>query len=271
MKERTITGIISIIILIVTYLLPDFAFAIIVYIIALWMNGEFLNVGKNKGIQSLKKTMFIWTTILFVGITIINLIPSLDKYEFLFLYSTSGFFIINILASAMMSNKYTIHDMTYNLMGWFYTSFLLSFALLIKFENNGKWLLLFLLIGALVTDLFAYWVGALFGKHKIIPRISPKKTIEGSIGGFIFCVIFIIGYSFLYQYITNDIIPMYKILMIGILSGILAQIGDWSASYIKRQLEIKDFGNIMPGHGGILDRLDSILFLAPVIFLILKL
>ncbi|MBN2852883.1 MAG: phosphatidate cytidylyltransferase [Clostridia bacterium] len=270
MKQRTVTGIIAAILLLVIYLLPDYIFSLTIYIISLWMNGEFLNSGKNRGIQSLKKTTFIWTTILYLGISLTYLVPSLNQYNYVFMYCAAGLFIINIMASAMLSNKYTLNDMTFNLMGWFYTSFLLSFVLLIRFEKNGSWLLLFLIIGAFITDIFAYYTGYLFGKHKIIPRISPKKTIEGSIGGLVFCLIFTFGYSILYKYITSDMIPIYKIILIGVLSGVLSQIGDWSASYIKRQLGVKDFGTIMPGHGGMLDRLDSILFLAPIIFLIIK-
>lgn len=270
MKQRTTTGIIAAVLLLVIYLLPDYIFSITLYIISLWMNGEFLNSGKNKGIQGLRKTTFLWTTILYLGISLTSLIQTFNQYNYIFMYCAAGFFIINVLAIAMLNGKYTLTDMTFNLMGWFYTTFLLSFALLIRFEENGSWLLLFLIIGAFITDIFAYYTGFLFGKHKIIPRVSPKKTIEGSIGGLIFCLIFTFAYSFLYKYITNDLIPIYKIIMIGVLSGVLSQIGDWSASYIKRQLGVKDFGTIMPGHGGMLDRLDSILFLAPIIFLIIK-
>jgi len=271
MKQRTITGVITALaFLIVIYILPDYIFAFCGYILALWINGEFLNAGRNLNISSFKKTMFIWTTILYLGIFITNFLPYFKQYNYIIIYSTIGFFIINILAITVLTGKYSLRDISFNIMGWFYTSFLLSFAILIRFEKNGQWLLLFLLIGALVTDIFAYYTGRLFGKHKIIPRISPKKTWEGSIGGLIFCIIFIIGYSFIYTAITNESIAIWKIILIGVMSGTLSQLGDWSASYIKRQLEIKDFGKLLPGHGGMLDRLDSILFLAPIIFLILN-
>jgi CDP-diglyceride synthetase len=164
MKQRTTTGVIAAILLFVLYLLPDYAFSFSVYIIALWMNGEFLNSGKNANIQSMKKTTFLWTTILFTGIIITNVFPAMNRYEYIFMYSVVGFFIINALATAMFSGKYTLHDITYNIMGWFYTSFLLSFALLIRFEDNGRWLLIFLLLGALITDIFAYFTGYLFSR-----------------------------------------------------------------------------------------------------------
>lgn len=271
MKQRVITGVVAGLLLIVIYVLPDYIFSIAVYILAIYMNSEFINSGKNNEIKGLTKTTFLWTTILYAGITITHIIPELLKYEYIFMYSVAGFFIINVLATSMMNGKYNLTDMTYNVMGWFYTSFLLSFALLIRLEYNGRWLLLFLIIGASITDIFAYFTGYLIGKHKIIPRISPNKTWEGSIGGLVFCFIITLAYSYIFTAITGEIIPMYKIITIGLLSGVLSQFGDWSASYIKRQLDIKDFGTLMPGHGGVLDRLDSILFLAPIIFLILKL
>lgn len=271
MKQRVLTGLVAGSLLIVIYLLPDYMFSIAIYILALWMNSEFINAGKNKGIKGLKKTTFLWTTILYIGITITHTIPGLLVYEYIFMYSVAGFFIINILATSMINGKYNLSDMTYNLMGWFYTSFLFSFALLIRLENNGRWLLLFLIIGATITDIFAYFTGYLIGKHKIIPRISPNKTWEGSIGGLVFCFSITLAYSYIFTSITGVVIPMYKVITMGILSGVLSQFGDWCASYIKRQLDVKDFGTIMPGHGGFLDRFDSILFLAPIIFLILKL
>lgn len=271
MIKRTITGIITALaFLVVIYILPDYTFVFCGWILALWINGEFLNAGKSKGISIFKKTMVVWTTILYIGIYMINFIPFFESYNYIIMYSIIGLFIINILAVTVLTGKYSLTDISYNIMGWFYTSFLLSFAILIRFEINGQWLLLFLLIGALITDIFAYYIGSLIGKHKIIPRISPKKTWEGSIGGWFFCAIFMFGYSYIFTLITGDVIGIWKVIIMGILSGALSQLGDWSASYVKRQLGIKDFGKLLPGHGGMLDRLDSILFLAPIIFLILN-
>ncbi len=120
------------------------------------------------------------------------------------------------------------------------------------------WLIVLTAFG---TDVFAYFSGFLFGKHKLCPKISPKKTIEGSIGGIfgslILCGVF--GYFFAEEYFMHCLI-------IGALGGVISQIGDLTASIFKRKMEIKDYGNLIPGHGGILDRFDSVLFTAPLVY-----
>ena len=138
------------------------------------------------------------------------------------------------------------------------------FNLLISIRNgglssiNGKWLLLYLVLIAVVTDTFAYVIGSLIGKHKLIPSVSPKKSVEGSVGGSlvgtIICTIFFVNL------VSNDKNIVIVVLMTLILT-IIGQIGDLFFSKIKRENKIKDFSNIMPGHGGILDRLDSLSFI----------
>jgi phosphatidate cytidylyltransferase len=111
------------------------------------------------------------------------------------------------------------------------------------------------------SDMFAYFTGVLFGRHKLCPKISPKKTVEGGIGGILgstlFCGAF--GYFALREH-------FWVCLVIGILGGAVSQLGDLAASVIKRQLGIKDYGKLIPGHGGILDRFDSVLFTAPLVY-----
>ena len=119
-------------------------------------------------------------------------------------------------------------------------------------------------LAAFGTDIFAYFTGKLIGKHKLIPSISPNKTVEGAIGGVagsvILCGLF--GYFFL-----GD--GFFVCILIGLLGGLVSQLGDLSASVIKRKIGIKDWGTLIPGHGGILDRIDSVLFTAPLVFYIL--
>ena len=107
----------------------------------------------------------------------------------------------------------------------------------------------------------AYFTGYFLGKHKLCPKISPKKTIEGSIGGIIGSVVLsaLFGYFFFERILIHCII-------IGIIGGIVSQFGDLTASVFKRKMGIKDYGNLIPGHGGILDRFDSVLFTAPMVY-----
>ena len=127
----------------------------------------------------------------------------------------------------------------------------------------------FIFIGAWVTDTFAYFSGMLFGKHKLIPNVSPKKTVEGSIGGTIFCIAFFIGYGAILNAFTDADISLVLLACAGLVSAIVSQIGDLSMSVIKRTYGIKDYGKIFPGHGGVLDRFDSILAVAIVIAIFL--
>ncbi len=138
----------------------------------------------------------------------------------------------------------------------------------IRLMPDGAWLIWFVFIGAWASDIFAYAAGMLFGKHKLIPHVSPGKTIEGSIGGIVGSA----GACFVFALCTASklqIEPYYFIGM-GILSSVLGQIGDLVASAIKRQYNIKDYGRIMPGHGGFMDRFDSILFVAPAVLFFLQ-
>lgn len=132
-------------------------------------------------------------------------------------------------------------------------------------EQGGHVLYLAIFISAWMTDVFAYFCGMLFGrggKHKLIPDVSPKKTVEGSIGGIAFCVIGMVIFGLLCNWLTeyNSNILMFAVG--GVLASIVAQIGDLLMSYVKRHYGIKDFGRLFPGHGGVLDRFDSVLAVA---------
>ncbi len=129
-----------------------------------------------------------------------------------------------------------------------------------KRPDNYMWLLFVL---AISTDIFAYLVGKTFGKHKLLEAVSPKKTIEGAIGGVIGCVLS----SFAFAYFFLPKISYIDMFLLAFIGSIASQVGDLTASKIKRYCGIKDFGDIIPGHGGALDRLDSILFTAMIVFI----
>ena len=124
-------------------------------------------------------------------------------------------------------------------------------------EMSGS-IYLLIFIGAWITDIFAYFTGMLFGKHKLCEAISPKKTIEGSIGGVVFCAIAFVVFGFITLNKNAEIWKYITLVVMGIVISVVSQIGDLSMSLIKRRYGIKDFGNIFPGHGGMLDRFDSI-------------
>lgn len=142
-------------------------------------------------------------------------------------------------------------------------------------EIHGVCYVILCLAGAWLGDSGAYFVGTFFGKHKLCPEISPKKTVEGAIGGVITVGLVFAVYAFFYRMVMGyrgipfEVNYLYLVLM-GFGCGILGIVGDLSASLIKRQFGIKDFGNIMPGHGGLMDRFDSVLFVAPFMMFMLS-
>lgn len=163
------------------------------------------------------------------------------------------------------NGKYTITDIALTLFGIIYVVFLISFVTLTRNMEKGYLYIWLIFIGAWATDTFAYFTGVTIGKTKILPKISPKKSLEGCIGGVIGCIIsmMLFGKAFYPELGT----PIIHFAVLGLICGVISQIGDWSASAIKRAVGIKDYGNIMPGHGGVLDRVDSILFTAPAVYL----
>lgn len=135
---------------------------------------------------------------------------------------------------------------------------------MIGLHSSPVWLIL---ITAFCTDIFAYFGGYFLGKHKLCPVISPKKTIEGSVcgtlGSVLFCVLF--GYFFP----VGEGLHLWEYAVIGLAGGIVSQFGDLTASIFKRKMGIKDYGNLIPGHGGIMDRFDSVLFTAPMVYYVM--
>lgn len=136
-------------------------------------------------------------------------------------------------------------------------------------NENGLFYFILALIIAWGNDTGAYFAGTFFGKHKLCPEISPKKTVEGLVGGWVFSVAAALLLSYIWQR-TAGVAPLYwQVTLTAFLLSPLSVVGDLFASTIKRQSGTKDFGNIMPGHGGIMDRFDSLVFVAPLLFALL--
>lgn len=151
--------------------------------------------------------------------------------------------------------------------GFFYVSMMLSYVYQIRAMKGGGIFVVLLFLSSWGNDTLAYCAGRLFGKHKMSPKLSPKKTIEGAVGGVLGAGLL----GFLYSLIVKDMIMTdYNVSLIFTLvcmvGGLISIIGDLGASAIKRNYDIKDYGTLIPGHGGILDRFDSVIFIAPIIY-----
>ena len=164
--------------------------------------------------------------------------------------------------------KTSFKDIAYTFIGIIYVVLCIMFIAKINGMQNGNVLIWYAIIAAWGTDIFAYFVGKAIGKHKF-SKISPKKSIEGCIGGTIGSILLMI----LYTYVANKYWGMnYSYLFIagiGIILSFIGQIGDFAASTIKRYVDIKDYSNLIPGHGGMLDRIDSLMFIAPFAYILL--
>ncbi len=166
--------------------------------------------------------------------------------------------------------KYKLSDVSVCFFTVFYIiAGFLSILFLRDYAIGEKYVYLTVFIGAWVTDTFAYFCGMLFGqggKHKLIPDVSPKKTVEGSIGGTVFCMIAMLVFGLIVNHISGSLHANLLVLVIGgFLAAIVAQIGDLCMSVIKRTYGIKDYGKLFPGHGGMLDRFDSVIAVSIVL------
>lgn len=140
-------------------------------------------------------------------------------------------------------------------------------------KTEGVYLILLVLVCSWLTDVFAYFTGRAFGKHKLCPKISPKKTVEGAIGGIIISAIINIIVLAVFEkfFFDGTVIPYWAMLIVSPVLSVASMLGDLSASTIKRNFGVKDFSNLIPGHGGIMDRFDSCLFVLPAIYAIVNL
>ncbi|HEY5585566.1 MAG TPA: phosphatidate cytidylyltransferase [Ruminiclostridium sp.] len=271
LKTRVISSLVGIALLIVVLYLGSITLGVVVSLIAAIGLYEFYNsVANVKDIHPIKIVGYLSILpLLILGLQKTgwfnidtNILTGISICLIIFL--SMAFIVLG-------HNRYNIIDACVTAFGIAYVTYLMSFLILIRNLDSGVVLIWLIFIGAWGTDTMAYIFGRLFGKRKIIPEISPKKTQAGAIGGILGCIALMIAFGFIVDAYFGLKISFVALSLLGFLCGIISQIGDWSASAIKRYVNIKDFGNIMPGHGGVLDRFDSILFVAPVVYFVLVL
>lgn len=164
--------------------------------------------------------------------------------------------------TVVTKNKFTFDDVAFSILATLYVG--IGFYYFIETREEGLIYIFFSLFIIWATDSGAYFIGRAVGKKKLWPEISPNKTIEGSVGG-VFCALIV---AILFLLFTNIEASFFQLLIITIILSVFGQIGDLVESALKRHYDVKDSGNIMPGHGGILDRFDSLLFVWPLIHFI---
>ena len=176
-------------------------------------------------------------------------------------------FMMYLLGFAVVRRgKVSVGDISLFFVFYVYVTMAFVSLSLIRYIPNGVYYFILIPIASWVCDIFAYFVGFAIGKHKLIPEVSPKKTWEGAIGGVFFATVAFLVYGIVLHYIPGAPTPNYTILcVLGVVLSTVSQMGDLTASLVKREKGIKDFGKIFPGHGGVVDRFDSFLPVAPIL------
>ena len=250
MKKRVISAVVALAIVIPIFIYGGFLFKLGATIVAALGFKETLKLKDSHKPYPLYIVVFGFATLIFITLNVGG-----DIYNGLN-YAALALAALLLLTPTIFDKKYNTRDGFYILGSVVLLG--LFFNLLINLYTENKWLILYLFLCAAMTDTFAMLVGVLIGKHKLIPEVSPKKSVEGSIAGSL--VGTAICSIFYYNVVTNNI-NIGLLILITLILTIMGQIGDLFFSKIKRENGIKDFSNLMPGHGGVLDRLDSLSFI----------
>lgn len=254
MKTRIISAIVLMLIFIPCIAFGGIAFDILVYLVAMLSLREFLLIKEEKKvIPSLIKIMcYIIMTFIIFGITSISDNKFLIDFRII-----SGLFLLLLTPSILYHDfkVYSINDAFYLIGGVLFLG--TSFSSLLILRSQDINLLIYLILITVLTDTYAYFGGYYIGKHHLIKEISPKKTWEGAIIGTLFACF---AASLFYHNMINTEVSIILIIFITLFLSIVGQFGDLVFSAIKRYFGKKDFSNLIPGHGGILDRFDSIIF-----------
>lgn len=226
---------------------------------------EFLKVtGLIKRKTPVVVVSFMYTAVLFI--------LAVFKGEFLrdniFLVISAYIFVL-MSTMVFFRSKCSFADVAMSFMGTAYISIFFLHILFIRQQELGYLNIWLIFVSAWSTDTFAYFAGRTLGKHKLCPTISPKKTVEGAIGGILGCILCICLYGFFCSKYGSVKVDYLAATVLAVLTAVFSQVGDLAASCIKRENDVKDYGNLIPGHGGILDRFDSALLISPLVYYII--
>ncbi len=270
MKQRVITGLLSGILFIGALLLMNtIVFPVFIALlsgIAVW------EIEKAVGLKN--KMIYVFSIVLSITIPfLVHFGVSLPVAAF------GGVYVVLILIFMLLEFETTKFEQAVTAI-FASTAVPYSFSLMIVFRDvdkhfngytkvDGVYLLLFALFAGWMTDIFAYFVGSKLGKHKLCPKISPKKSVEGAIGGIAGAILLNVLLLFVFKKFFFDGetgLSYIAVIVLSVVLSVISMFGDLAASTIKRNFGIKDFGKLLPGHGGIMDRFDSVLFVLPVLY-----
>ena len=264
-KDRTVSAVIIVIAALVSILPGGIILAAVLYVIS--MIG-FLELTKACGVREGQKP----NALEIAGIAVITC-----YYFILYFMQSASYAVMAILLAmiAIMSvyvfgfPKYHANQVMNAYFALIYAPVMLSFVFLTRELENGIYLVWMIFISSWISDTFAYLTGVMIGRHKLAPVLSPKKSIEGSVGGIVGAALFGVLFG---AYLDSTLGQEQYVVILAVVGGVgsvISQVGDLAASAIKRNHEIKDYGKLIPGHGGIMDRFDSVIFTAPITYFLI--
>lgn len=259
MKTRIITAVIAALLFVPFVVYGGTALTLLIYVIAA--------IGLFEMLKMRKLSMFSVPGILSLIALFAMLMPetweqhvvdatSFSKLEWLIMMTA-----LLLIYVVLKKNKFTFDDVGFLLVSVFYVGVGFYYFMATREATDGLLYIVFALVVVWSTDSGAYFVGRKLGKHKLWPEISPKKTIEGFVGGIVIAVIAAV----IFEWISGLEVKWTVLLIVTVIASVIGQLGDLVESAIKRHYGVKDSGNILPGHGGILDRFDSLLFVLPLL------
>ncbi|MBR5579051.1 MAG: phosphatidate cytidylyltransferase [Lachnospiraceae bacterium] len=268
-KSRLISGIILVILALITLIVGGHLLSSVLWLISMIAFRELCTAcrihSEKKKVNSLEITGYLGIICYYLIMTVLEshlymvLVVLMSFLSFLFIYVFSF-------------PRYHANQVMSAFFSFMYAPVMFSFLFLTRQLEYGVYYVWMIFISSWISDTCAYCVGMLFGRHKLAPILSPKKSIEGSLGGIIGSVIVgaLFGHFIVEQVIAEQQVT-WIFALIGGVGSIVSQIGDLAASAIKRNHEIKDYGKLIPGHGGIMDRFDSVIVTAPMIYFLFSL
>ncbi len=260
--KRIVSGIIVGCAVTILLLIPNnFVIGLLLTVIALTAMNEYMNA-----IANICKPIRWMGYLSCIIVATIKFIP--QEYLLTVLTYSIPTIILLLFANVIATDmEISFKDIAYTFFGICYIPVFIMFLTLIDGMHNGKFLLGYIFMASWGSDVFAYVIGCRFGKHKFT-KVSPKKSIEGCVAGVVGATALMLIYTFVLNNYFSFSYSYISIIIAGIVLSLLGQIGDLSASVIKRFVDIKDYGTLLPGHGGMLDRIDSVLFIAPFAYML---
>ncbi len=277
MKQRIISGTVIAVFIVVFGVLGSYPLAVLLMICSAIGYHELAKVckvtedGKHNVLTDIG---YIMTVVYYVGLMVIQYLKGTDPTEmlhsadFFTMVIVAGTFLMTMTGYVFTFPKFRAEQVMASFAGFIYAPVLMSFVYRGRELPRGIFIYALVFVCSSVCDTCALAAGMAFGKHKMAPVLSPKKTIEGAVGGVIGSAAAAFLTSLLMGIVYPDSSRPLEFVVIGICGALISMVGDLGASAIKRNYGIKDYGHLIPGHGGIMDRFDSIIFTAPVIYVL---